>query len=111
MPVLLVIIFTFAAILGITLITYVMRNKNTPKSVALIHGSLGLVGIILLFVYICIYQTRPYLSLSLFILAAIGGVILMYRDVTHKSIPKWFALGHGFIAVVAFILLLIALFV
>jgi hypothetical protein len=49
-------------------------------------------------------------SIVLFVMAALGGLVLIYRDMTGKSIPKWLAVGHGLIAVAGFIFLLIYTF-
>ena len=105
-----IIIFAIVALLGLLLLTYILKNKNTPKGVAIIHGSFGALGILLLAIYICLYSSRPYLSLIIFILAAVGGFIMMFRDITGRSLPKWLALGHGSIAVIGFILLLVFFF-
>lgn len=105
-----IIIFVFVALLGLLLLTYVLRNKETPKGVAIIHGSFAALGIILLIIYLCLYTPKPYLVLSAFILAALGGFTLMFRDITNRSLPKWLALGHGLIAIIGFILLLVFTF-
>lgn len=98
-------IFVLAAVLGAYLISFILGNKNTPKGVAIIHGATAALGIILLIIISVIYPIKPYISLILFILAALGGFTMMYRDITGKSLPKWLALGHGLLAVVALILL------
>ncbi|KTD11299.1 hypothetical protein [Legionella jamestowniensis] len=104
-----IIFFSLAAILGIYLLSYVLTEKNTPKGVALIHGAAASVGLVLLIIYSLLYQT-PVASLLVFILAALGGLYLFYRDITGKEIPKFLAIGHGSIAVIGFILLLIFAF-
>jgi hypothetical protein len=49
-------------------------------------------------------------SAVLFVIAALGGFIMMARDVTGKSIPKWLAVVHGLLAVTGFVLLLVFAF-
>lgn len=107
---LIIVVFLIAAILGMLLISYLLRNKNTPKGLAIIHGSIAAFGILLLICYLLFYSTSPYLSLIFFIIAAIGGFTLMYRDITGKTLPKWLAIGHGTIAVIGFLLLLLVAF-
>ena len=99
--------FSLAAILGIILISYVLTNKPTPKGLAFIHGPIAAIGILLLIFYSFYHTPSPLESIILFIIAAIGGFILIFRDLTGKSIPKWLALLHGLLAVLAFIFLLI----
>lgn len=101
--------FGFAAILGVFLLAYVLRGKPTPKGVAFIHGPLGAVGIVLLLVSFTSSAPAPVTSVVLFVLAAIGGFFLLYRDLVHGSVPKTVALVHGGVAVVAFLILLRAL--
>lgn len=103
-------LFLIAALLGATLLFYVLTNKDTPKGLAIIHGTFAALGILFLIALIMILPVKPYLSLGLFILAAIGGFILIYRDLTGKSLPKWLAFGHGITAIIAFVTLVIYLF-
>lgn len=110
MIILTIILFALAATLGLGLISYVLTNKNTPKGVAIIHGTIGASAIVLLLLYVWLYSPGLYLSLIFFVLAALGGFTLIYRDLTGKSLPKWLALGHGLLAVIGFILLLIFVF-
>ncbi len=98
-------IFLLAAVLGAYLISFILGNKNTPKGVAIIHGGTAALGIIFLIIVTIVYPIKPYISLVLFILAAIGGFTMMYRDLTGKSLPKWLAIGHGLLAAVALVLL------
>lgn len=103
--------FSLAAILGMFLLSYILRNKPTPKGVAFIHGPFAAVGIILLIIYSIDHAPKPIESIILFIIAAVGGTILIYRDLTGNTIPKWLAIGHGLIAVVGFSFLLLFAFV
>lgn len=102
--------FALAALLGIYLLSFVLQNRETPKGVAFTHGPLAAIGLTLLIVYACFNTPSPWISIILFTLAALGGFMLIYRDLTGKSIPKWLALGHGLIAVTGFVLLLIFTF-
>lgn len=66
-----------AAILGIILISYVLTNKNTPKGVAFTHGPIAAIGIILLIIYAFFHHPSPLISITLFILAAFGGFLII----------------------------------
>lgn len=106
----LILIFTLTALLGLTLLYYVLSSKETPKGIALIHGTFAVIGIVLLIVYVFSSSPSPYISLIFFILAAMGGSLLIYRDITGKGIPKLFALGHGTFALCGLISLLLFFF-
>lgn len=98
--------FALAAILGMILLSFILRGKETPKGLAITHGLLAATGIILLIVYTTQHAPRPIESLILFVIAATGGAIVFARDISNKPIPKWLAVLHGLIAVTGFIFLL-----
>lgn len=102
-------IFGLAAIFGMYLISLVLRDKPTPKGVAIIHGLFAALGLVLLIVYSIGNTPAPIESLVIFCVAALGGFILFYKDITGK-IPKWLAIVHGLAAVTAYVFLLIFAF-
>ena len=102
-----IIFFTLAALLGLYLLSFILQNKETPKGVAFTHGPLAVIGLIILIIYSILSKSSPVISIILFVLAALGGIMLIYRDLTGKSIPKWMAIGHGLTAIAGFIFLII----
>jgi hypothetical protein len=99
--------FLLAVVLGIYLLSLVLRSKQIPQGVAITHGVFAATGLILLVIYPFYFDPAPILSLVLFILAALGGFTMAYRDITGKSFPAWMALGHGTLAIVAVATLLV----
>ena len=106
---LIIALFALGAILGMYLLALVLQKKETPKFVAFIHGAFVAAALILLIVY---SSQHPGLteSIVLFVVAALGGLVLIVRDLTNKPLPKWLAIGHGLIAVVGFVFLLVSAF-
>lgn len=51
-------LFALGAIVGMYLLAMVLQSKETPKAVALIHGTFVGVGLILLILYYVKYRTR-----------------------------------------------------
>jgi hypothetical protein len=102
--------FSLAALLGLYLLTFVLRGKETPKAIVFTHGPLAVVGLVLLILYITGEGPDPVESLVLFVLAALGGLYMVFRDLTGKPIPKILAVGHGLLAVSGLVLLLIFAF-
>jgi hypothetical protein len=49
-------------------------------------------------------------SIIIFIVAGTSGIILNYRDITGKKVPKWFAVAHGLVAITGFTSLLVFAF-
>lgn len=110
MLILAILFFALAALLGLYLLSFVLQDKNTPKGVAFTHGPLAATGLIILIIYAIFNHPSPIVSIIIFVLAALGGVMLIYRDITGKSVPKWMAIGHGLVAIVGFIFLIIFTF-
>lgn len=102
--------FSLAAILGLTLASFVLRGKSTPKALVLVHGPFAAIGIFLLLVYAFYQSPKPIASLVLFIIAALGGFVMLYRDLTGQVLPKWLAVAHGLIAITGFAFLLAFVF-
>lgn len=101
-----ILFFALAALLGLYLLSFILQNKNTPKGVAFTHGPLAATGLIILIIYALFNHPSPIVSIILFVLAALGGIMLIYRDITGQSVPKWMAIGHGLTAIAGFILLI-----
>ena len=102
--------FALTALLGMYLLSFVLRGKETPKAVVFTHGPLAAIGIILLIVYLLKDGPDPWESLTLFVLAALGGAYMVFRDLTGRPFPKLLAIGHGLLAVTGFVLLLVFAF-
>jgi hypothetical protein len=106
---LIIALFALGALIGMYLLALVLQKKETPKFVAFIHGAFVALALILLIVYNSNHP-GPIESIVLFVIAALGGFVLITRDLTGRSIPKWLAVGHGLIAAVGFIFLLVYAF-
>jgi hypothetical protein len=102
--------FALAAIMGLILLSYVLRTKETPKGIMVLHGFLAVIGLGLLLYYTFNNKPGPVESAVLFVIAALGGIIVAVRDITGKSIPKWLAVVHGLVAVTGFVFLLLFTF-
>jgi FtsH-binding integral membrane protein len=102
------IFFAMAALLGLFLLSRILRNLETPKGISIFHGLSASTGLILLIIYACINQREDlFVFVAIFVAAALGGLILIYRDLKGKSIPKPLALLHGVLAVSAFVTMII----
>ena len=107
--------FLLAGFVGIFLLRSILRNEPTQKPVALIHGSIAGIGLLILLTYVALghHSTLILTCLGLFILTALGGITLFLFDVTGKPIPKGLAIGHPILAaasIVTFIVYIVKLF-
>jgi|GEM_PF-233734 len=100
-------LFAAGALVGMYLLALIMQNKQTPKFVSFIHGGLVVVALGFLIYYSYGHNPDPTEAITIFIIAAVGGITLIVRDISGKSIPKWLAAAHGIIAITGFIYLLV----
>lgn len=103
-------LFALAAIMGMILLSFVLKSKRRPRAVMVIHGLLAVTSLVLLFSYIGNNRPGPVESAVLFVIAALGGIIMAIRDLSGKTVPKALAVVHGLLAVSGFIFLLVFAF-
>jgi hypothetical protein len=105
------ILFAIAAIGGLTLATMHFRARIPNLKVALVHGLFAAAGLIVLLIAVIqnggfgIYGT----ALVIFFIAALGGFTLISMHLRGKTLSTPLVVGHGLIAVTAFVILLIGL--
>ena len=98
------------AIAGMYLLSFILREKQIPKAVTLIHGLFAALSVVLLIIYFFRNESGPLVSIIVFVVAAVSGIMLNYRDITGKKVPKWFAVMHGLVAITGFAFLLVFAF-
>lgn len=99
-------IFGLTAIIGLYLLTLLLLNKQVPKGAAIVHGLFAVTGLVLLIVYCARNEAGPIESIVIFVIAALGGIIMGYKDITGRTVPKWLGIVHGLTAVAGFAFLL-----
>jgi hypothetical protein len=103
-----------AALGGIMLAgTRFSGRPRPPTWMALGHGGVAAAGLVTL-LYVAATQTLPtiaYVATAGFVLAALGGItIFTLFHLREKPLPIPLVLGHGTIAAISYVLLLVALF-
>lgn len=104
-----IVFFAIAALGGIALAAMCLKNRPLPLALAIAHGVLAATGLVFLIVAMVLAaatSTMLNTALILFIVAAIGGAILFSFHLRSRPLPVPLVLGHGLLAVVAFVLLL-----
>lgn len=99
--------FALAAIIGLMLISHVLRDTRPPRMAVILHGLFAATALGLLINYIIGNEPGPVESTVLFTIAALGGFIMVTRDLTGRSVPKWLAVAHGLLAISGFIMLVV----
>jgi len=101
-------LFALAALVGITLATLHFRKKGAPLWLALVHLILAAAGLVT-FIGTVVQHRAVWLlglSLTLFVLAALGGFAMLALRLKKKAPPKPLIVIHALVAVAAFVLLL-----
>lgn len=105
------ILFILTALGGITLLALRLMDKQTPMALALLHGALGLAGLIVLAIQVLGGDAPgrlPMAALVLFVLAALGGATVFYFHLKQLAIPLPLVLGHAAVAASGIICLIVA---
>ena len=107
-----VILFAIAALGGGVLALHVLRDDLAPWGLSIVHALLGAAGLVLLLVAVTngLGSTPATWALVLFAIAAVGGFVLASFHFRGKLPHKAVVVVHAAVAVVAFGLLLSALF-
>ena len=108
------VLFALAALGGLTLAGIRLSGAPRPPTwLALGHGAIAAAGLVAL-IYAAATQTLPTIALAAlgcFVLAAVGGAtIFLLFHLRERPLPIPLVLGHGAIAVTAFVLLLLGIF-
>ncbi len=95
-------LFIIAAGFGLVVLTSILQNKPTPKFFVYAHGAIAGLALLILLYYMATHPSNsPIVSLLFFLVAAFGGFIMYFIDIQGKPVPKWLALIHPVIALVA----------
>jgi len=106
------VLFAVSALGGLTLATLHFKKKNLPIPLALLHGLLGAGGLVALLLALLGsgFVGAPALAFAIFVVAALGGFLLFSFHLRKRPLPSKLVIIHGLAAVVAFGILLAAIF-
>lgn len=103
-------LFALAALGGLFLLQSHLKHDDASLGIAAVHGLLGAAGIVVL-IWTLLQGSVSGLvwaSVGLFVLAALGGFVLITKHLRGESLPPGLMYGHGGAAVLAFVLLALA---
>lgn len=106
-----IVLFAIAAVLGVSILLNWLTKKDVSKGVIYSHGIFAALGLGLLVVFaVEDPEGYPKIALILFIVAALGGFYMFFRELQKKMSPYSIAFAHALIAVAGFIALLLYAF-
>lgn len=99
------VLFGLAAILGLTLAVALFRKRETSKVVAVTHGLVAASGLVFVIIHALSHPHKSLtLAITLFVIAALGGVMLFANDLRKKPGPLFLVVIHALAAVSAVLL-------
>ncbi len=103
------ILFAIAAVLGLTFAANYLKSGKLPLGLAAAHGLFAASGLVLLIISVIMGETSTLgiVALVIFIIAALGGFILLYNHLTKGKLPRQLIAIHAAAAVIAFLILLL----
>jgi hypothetical protein len=108
-----VILIALGAILGLTMAIQHFKGRTPPAPpLAILHGLLAVSGVIVLLlgVWDLGFGTAHTWALVLFGIAALGGLYLVSHHMRQRPLPNGVIVIHGLVAVIAFLVLLTAVY-
>ena len=103
--------FALAAVLGLGILIKWLTKKDASKTVVYSHGIVAAAALVLLVIYAVQNPADfPKTSLILFVIAALGGFYMFFRDLQQKASPMFIAFVHALLAVSGFVALLLFVF-
>ncbi len=102
------VLFALAAVLGLSILIKWLTHKDASRAVVYSHGIAAVIGLVVLIVYAIQRPTSfPKISIILFAIAAVAGLYMFILDLNKKPSPLAIAFTHAFVAVLAFVMLLL----
>lgn len=104
------VLFAAAAAMGLIFAGVYLKQGNLSLGLAGIHGLFAASGLVVLLIAATQGKTSRAgnISLGIFVIAAIGGFVLLYNHLTKGKLPKPLIAAHAIAAVLAFVVLLLA---
>lgn len=103
-----IILFALAAVFGLIILKNWLTAQNTAKGTVYTHGVFAALGLVLLIVYYFQNEAKTLrTSIVLFLIAAIAGFYMFFRDLKGKMSPTWLAIVHGLVAVAGFVFIVL----
>jgi len=102
------VIFAIAALGGLALASFVLRDRLAPWPLSILHAALGAIGLIILLyaAFTAGISKGALTALVILIIAALGGFYLASIHLGQKVAPKPVVFVHAGVAVIGFLTLL-----
>jgi hypothetical protein len=104
-------LFAVSAVLGLTILIKWLTKKDASRGVIYSHGIVAATALVILVVFaIQNPDNFPSISIALFVISALGGFFMFFRDLQKKASPLAIAFVHALLAISGFVALLLFAF-
>lgn len=94
------VLIALGAVLGVIMLSNLLKGHHIPKALTFIHGLLVVTGLLFLVIFnISNPVAANWISVGLFLLAAMGGIYILIHDIKHEKVPLTVVIIHGMVAV------------
>jgi hypothetical protein len=101
-------LFAIAAVIGLIVLKNWLTGQETARTTVYAHGIFAAIGLVFLIVYYFQNGVKTLqTSIILFVVAALAGFYMFFRDLKGKMSPVWLAVVHGLVAVAGFLLIVL----
>ena len=103
-----IVLFALAAVAGLIILKNRLTSQTTSRIIIYSHGVFAAVGLVLLIIYY--FQSGAKLlqtSIILFVVGALVGFYMFFRDLKGIMSPVWLAIVHGLVGVAGFVLIIL----
>jgi hypothetical protein len=101
-------VFAFAAVVGFVILKNWLTGATTSRSTIYAHGILAAIGLLLLIIHYFQNGAKALqTSLILFVIAALAGFYMFFRDIKGKMSPTWLAVVHALVGATGLILIIV----
>lgn len=101
-------VFAMSSLLCFYLLSIMLHNKRHPILLPIIHGGIVVLALSMVIRYATNTGPANTEGLVLFLLAAFGGVLLIYKDIHEQQAPRWLVISHSLISTLGMLFLVLS---
>lgn len=103
-----IVLFALAAVMGLLILKSWLTGQKISRTIIYAHGIFAALGLALLIVHYFQNGAKTLqAAIILFVLGALVGFYMFFRDIKGKMSPVWMAIVHGLVGVAGVVLILL----
>ena len=103
-----IVLFALAAVVGLIILKNWITGSETSRTTVYVHGIFAALGLVLLIVHYFQNGAKALqTSIILFVVTALAGLYMFFRDIKSKMSPVWLAVVHGLVGATGLIFIVL----